>query len=117
MSFTEYTYTDGFAEIMVHQETKTGKYLRVYTYTSDLPGLDWFWDKEEWNYINEGRQIKSRAFKFKTERSLSPSFTNFLIKSQATFERLIAELQAAGFICTEIEEEEFYAKKTYTPRV
>ena len=98
MSFREITYTDGFAEIMVHQDTKSGKYLRVYIYTRDLPDVSWLWDKEEW------KEIGRRAFTFKTESSINACFTNFLIKSSRSIERLITELEAAGFVNTEDKE-------------
>ncbi len=95
--FTEHTYTDGFGEIMVHQDTETDKYLRVYTYTRDLPNLAWLWDKEEWRFINEGRKVKERAFTFKTELSINPCFTNFLIKTSESIERLLSVLESEGY--------------------
>jgi hypothetical protein len=92
-AFTEYTYTDGESEVMVHHRNSDNKVIALYTYAKDAPSFD---DCENL------RGKPMTPFPWKT--GPNPAFLHL---SGASMRRFVAEFIDSGeLVCPEREETE-----------
>ncbi len=91
-SYTEYTYTDGEVEVMLHHRVTDDKILAVYTYAKDAPSFNQYED-------SKGRPMTP----FTWEPGLNPLFVH-LKKGQIP--RFVREFIDSELVCVEREETE-----------
>ena len=90
-TFTEYTYTNGFSEFMVHVRSDTSEIFAIYTYADTA---------ERWHGENEDSVTGKPLRPFVWHEGRNPGFRH--LKGRAAIRRFVNEFIDSGeLICTE----------------